>query len=197
MRLVTFTLLEKNYRDHLFNIDTSHVKYEIPCSYPSWDIVFTRFWLFDLLWPQMTFDPTKNKRDHLLDMAKPHTQYDIPNIYPSWDIVFTRWFWPFDLSRPQMTFDLQEKTIGIIYAIWPTHILHMKSLKFTLLEISCFQCFDLLTSCDLKWPLTSTKNDRDHLRNRANPHKKYEIPHIYPSWDIMFTRFWPFYLLWP
>ena len=62
---------------------------------------------------------------------------------------------------------------------------------------SNLQNFYHLTSGDLKWPLTSTKNHRDHLLNMANPHTKYEIPHIYRSWDIVFTRFWPFDLSWP
>ena len=33
-----------------------HTKYEICPSFPSWDIVFTRFSQFDPCWPQMTFD---------------------------------------------------------------------------------------------------------------------------------------------
>ena len=142
-----------------------------------------------------------------------------------------------------------HKTIGIINTIWPTHILNVRSVTFTLLEISCLQGFDLLTSrdpkwpltstknnrghlltmanphtkyeishtyasldivftsnlqgfyhltfSDLKWPLTSTKNHRDHLLYMANPHTKYEIPQSYSSWDIVFTKFWPFDLSWP
>ena len=79
------------------------------------------------------------------------------------------------------------KTIEIIYSIWPTHILSMRYLRVTLLEISCLQGFDRLTSGDPKWPLTSTKNNRDHLLNMGNSHGKYEIPHIYPSGDTVFT----------
>ena len=149
---------------------------------------------------------------------------------------------PNDICPPQ-------KTIGIIYSIWPSITPNMTLVTLTLLEISCLQGFDLLTSHDPKWPLTSTKNDRDHLLykanqhtkydisniypswdivftsnlqgfyhftssdlkwrvtsmknhrdhllNMANPHTKYEIPHIYPTWDIVFTRFWPFDLSWP
>ena len=59
------------------------------------------------------------------------------------------------------------------------------------------QCFYYLTSGDPKWPLISTKNDRDLLLNMGNLHAKYEIPRSYPSWDIVFTRFWPFDLSWP
>ena len=96
---------------------------------------------------------------------------------------------PNDLWSPR-------KTIGIIYAVWRTYIPNMRSLTFTLLEISCLQGFDLLTSRDPKWPLTSTKNNRDHLLNMANPHTKYEISHTYPSWDIVFTsNFQGFYHL--
>ena len=38
-----------------------------------------------------------------------------------------------------------------------------------------------------KWPLTSTKNNRDHAFNMADSHTKYEISHTYPTWDIVFT----------
>ena len=38
-----------------------HTKYEICPSFPSWDIVFTRFSQFDPCWPQMTFDLHQNQ----------------------------------------------------------------------------------------------------------------------------------------
>ena len=46
----------KNNRDHLLNVGNLHAKYEILCCYPCRDTVFTKFWPFDLWWPQMTFD---------------------------------------------------------------------------------------------------------------------------------------------
>ena len=99
----------------------------------------------------------------------------ICKVFTIWPPVTSNDLWP------------PQKIIGIIYAIWPTYILNMRSLTFTLLEISCLQGFDLLTSRDPKWPLTSTKNNRDHLLNMVNSHPNYEISHTYPSWDIVFT----------
>ena len=99
---------------------------------------------------------TKIGRGHLQAMAHLFKKYKTHTMYPCWVIVFTSFFtfWPLvtpnDLWPP-------PKTIGIIYSIWPTHTLHMLSLTFTLLEISCLQGFDLLISHDPKWPLTSTK----------------------------------------
>ena len=117
-----------------------HAKYEIPRSYPSWDIVFTSvFQDFHHLTsgdPKWPLTSTKNDRDLLLNMGNLHAKYEIPRSYPSWDIVFT----------------------------------------------SIFQDFHHLTSSDRKWPLTSTKNNRDHLLNVSNEHAKYEIPRSYPSW---------------
>ena len=59
-------------------------------------------------------------------------------------------------------------------------MLSMRSLNVTLLEIQCFQRFDHLTSGDAKRPLSSIKNNWDHLLSMANPYAKYDIPHIYP-----------------
>ena len=115
----------------------------------------------------------------------PFLRYPVYTVLTFWPLLTLNDLWP------------PQKTIGIIYAIWLTHIPNMRSLTLSLLEIPCLQDFDLLTSHDPKWPLISTKNDRDHLRNMANLHTKYEIPHIYPSWDIVFTRLLPFDLRWP
>ena len=60
-----------------------------------------------------------------------------------------------------------------------------------------FPRFYHLTPSDPKWPLTSTINNRDHLLYLGNAHGKYDIPHIYPSWDIMFTRNSQDFTIWP
>ena len=46
----------KNNRVLVLNVVRLHPKYNICPSFPSWDIVFTRFSQFDPCWPQMTFD---------------------------------------------------------------------------------------------------------------------------------------------
>ena len=46
----------KNNRLLVLNVALLHTKYEICPSFPSWDIVFTRFSQFDPCWPLMTFD---------------------------------------------------------------------------------------------------------------------------------------------
>ena len=80
-----------------------------------------------------------------------------------------------------------QKTIGIIYLIWHTHTLTVRSLTVTTLEIQRLQGFDLLIPGDPIWPLNSTKNNRDHLLIMTNSHTKYEIYQSYPSWDRAFT----------
>ena len=110
--------------------------YEIHPCFPFWDIVFTRFSVFDLWWPQMTFDLHQNNRDELSNMEDPQVKYEI------------------HVSLP---------------------------------EILCLQGFQILTSGDLKWPLTSTKNNRNHLLNIGHLHAKYEVTHWHPSWDMVFT----------
>ena len=46
----------KNNRDHLPTKGYQRAKFEVQATFPSWDIVFTRFSDFDHCWPQMTFD---------------------------------------------------------------------------------------------------------------------------------------------
>ena len=46
----------KNNRDHLLTKGYQRAKFEVQAWFTSWDIMFTKFWYFDLWWPQMTFD---------------------------------------------------------------------------------------------------------------------------------------------
>ena len=59
------------------------------------------------------------------------------------------------------------------------------------------QGFQTLTSGDLKWPLTSMKNNRDHLLTKGYQRAKFEVQASFISWDIMFTKFSYFDLWWP
>ena len=49
------TTMENN-RDHLRTKGYQHTKFEVQTTFTCWDTVFTRFPVFDLWWPQMTFD---------------------------------------------------------------------------------------------------------------------------------------------
>ena len=49
------TAMENN-RDHLLTKGYLYNKFEVQATFNSWDIVFTKFWYFDLCWPQMTFE---------------------------------------------------------------------------------------------------------------------------------------------
>lgn len=53
-----------------------------------------------------------------------------------------------------------------------------------------------LTFCDPTWSLTTT-NDKDHVFSMEHLYTMCEINHSYPSWDTMFTRFWPRRILTP
>ena len=52
---MTFDLNE-NYRDRLPTKGYQHTKFEVQATFTYWDTVFTRFSVFDLCGPQMTFD---------------------------------------------------------------------------------------------------------------------------------------------
>ena len=66
----------KNNRVLLLNVVHLHTKYEICASFPSWDIVFTRFSQFDHCWPKWPLTSTKNNLGFLYSMW--HTY--IPNM---------------------------------------------------------------------------------------------------------------------
>lgn len=75
------------------------------------------------------------------------------------------------------------KIIETIYKIQAIHILTVRSLTPTLLEISHLLGSDLLTSHEPIWPWTSTTNNRDHLLDMKYPNLKYEIRNAYLPCD--------------
>ena len=147
----------------------------------------------DVIWP-LTY--MENNRDHLLTKGYLHAKFEVEATFPSSDIMFTK-FWYIDLWWPQMTFELHEKTIGIIYSLRGTYTLSLKFKQLLLLEILCLQGFETLISVYLKWPLTSMKNNRDHLLTKGYLYTTFEVRATFNSWDIVFTTFWYFDLCWP
>lgn len=55
-------------------------------------------------------------------------------------------------------------------------------------EIFCLQGFWILTSVDMIWPLTATKNNRLLPLNMIYPSTKYEKYPSVLSWDIVFRN---------
>ena len=149
--------------------------------------------------PKWPLTSTKNNSNHLHNMANSHDKYEIPPV-----ILLEMWClqgfdhlasgdpkWPLTSTKNKRDHLLNMATPHAKYNI--PHIYSSWDIVFT----SIFQDFHYLTSGDPKWTLTSTKNNRDHLLDMGSPHAKYEIPQTYSSGDIVFTRFWPFYLWWP
>ena len=67
--------------------------------------------------------------------------------------------------------------------------LHTKFKKLSRIEIMCLKGFQTLTSGDPKWPLTSKKNNRDHLLTKGYLPTNFEVQVTCTSWDIVFTKF--------
>ena len=133
-------------------------------------------------------------------MNHPHDKHGIPRRYPTWDTTYTvlnfwppgsqTMFWPFDFWGPQWPLTSTKKKWNYLLNMANPHTKYEISQTYPSWDTvftSNFQGFYHLTSSDLKWPLTPTKIYRDHLLYKANPHTKYDISNIYPSWDIVFT----------
>ena len=149
------------------------IKNEIPHIYPSWDIyrVYKVFTFWPLVTPNDLWPPhksigiiysiwsthTTNKREVTLTLLEILCLQTIYKVFTIWPLLISNDLWP------------PRKTIGIIYAIWPTHTLNLRSLTFTLLRISCLQGFDHLTSRDPKWPLTSTQKQQGASMQYGQP----------------------------
>ena len=145
----------------------------------------------DFKWPLTSME---NNRDHLRTKGYQHTKFEV-------QATFTRYhvYKVFSLFTLVTSNDLWPpwKTIGIIY---PPRAINRPSLKFqliSLIEITCLQGFQTLTSGDLKWPLTAMENNRDHLRTKGYQHVKFEVQATFTCWDTVFTRFPVFDLWWP
>ena len=65
------------------------------------------------------------------------------------------------------------KTLRIIYLPRAINIPCLKFQQLLLIEITCLQGFQTFTSGDLKWPLTSMENNRDHLCTKGYQHNKF------------------------
>ena len=130
----------ENNRDHLPTKGYQYTKFKVPANFTYWDNVFTRFPVFDLWWPQMTFDlHGDNNRDHLSTYQGLPTyqvwssgnfhllRYRVYKVSSLWQLVTSN-----DLWSPW-------KTIGIIYSPRATDIPSLKFRQLLLLEISCLQ----------------------------------------------------------
>ena len=173
----------KNNRDHLLTKGYQHAKFEVQATLISWEYhVYKVFILWPLvtsndLWPpwkineviyspSATYIPSLKFKQHLLleiSCLQGFGKVTSNDLWPPW------------------------KTIGIIYSPRATNVLSLKFKQLLLLEIS--QGFHTLTSGDLKWPLTSMKNNRDHLLTKAYQRQVWSSSNRVISWDIMFTKF--------
>ena len=95
-------------------------------------------------------------------------------------------FLQFYLRWPQMTPDLCQK-VGFFLSAWQSCISNMKIVSNSYLEISWLQGFQSLTSGDLKWPLTSTKNNRVLPLKMTKLYPTYESCQPFLSSDITIT----------
>ena len=137
--------------------------------------------------PKWHLTSMKNNRDHLLNKGYLKTKFEVHATFTSWNNMFNVFrLWPLVTSN-----DLWPpwKTILIIYPPRATNIPCLNFRKLSRIEITCFQGFQTLTSADLKWPLTSMENIRDHLRTKGYRHTKFEVQATFTYWDTVFTRF--------
>ena len=183
------TLTSGDIKWPLTSMENNRDLCEVPSSFTFWDTcnMFTRFLVFYLWWPQMTFDLHRKQQE-----SSTHQGLSTNQVWSSGNFQLLRYrvYKVFSLLPLVTSIDLwtQWKIIGIIF---PPRAINIPSLKFqqlSLIEITCLQGFQTLTSGDLKWPLTSMKNNRDHLLIKGYQHTKFEVQATFTSWDIVFTN---------
>ena len=91
----------------------------------------------------------------------------------------------------------KPKSIGTIYLLWMIHHPSMVIIGRCVIDLEWLQGFQYLTSVDLRWPLTWTKNNRDHLLTMGDPTSEYENDRPLRLWLRVVTSFSVFYLRWP
>ena len=159
-------------------------------------MAFLRFSHVDLCRPQVTFDLHEKQQGWSTNYGLPiyyvwsssnvyfftYRVYKVLSLWPLWT--------PNDLWPPW-------NSIGIIWSPRCTYILILKFKQLSLLEISCSQGFETLITVDPKWPLTSMKNDRDHLPTMGYLYTIFEVQATFTSSHIVLTKFSDFDFCWP
>ena len=88
---------------------------------------------------------------------------------------------------PLLTSNDLRTSIGFLYLWRGTNIPNMSFAGPRLIELTCLQGFQCLTSVDLKWPWNNTKNNRVHALYMDILHAKYEHCRHLRSAVIVFT----------
>ena len=100
---------------------------------------------------------------------------------------------------PQMTFDPTKQQGPSTHYGWSTIQVWEWSDLVSLTSV-VRRHFHYLTSVDHRWPLTRTKNNRDHLLTMGDPPSKYENDLPLRHWlmsGYKFFSIWPVDLRWP
>ena len=140
----------KNNRVLVLNVVHLHTKYEICPSFPSWDIVFTRFLKcfhnltpVDPKWPLTStktigflYSMWHSYIPNMRSVQASLLRYRVYKVFTIWPLLTPNDLWP------------PPKTIGFLYSMWCTYIPHMRSVQASMLEISCLQGFHNLTPVD-------------------------------------------------
>lgn len=143
----------------------------------------------------MTSELHQTQKGSLSTMTNVHTKYEKYPLSLSWNIRFTRHSL-FDLWWPQMTSDFHQKGIGFFqYDKFRYHTKYEVSIDVFEILFTRF-----LTSGNLKWPLTSTKNKWVLPLNMINLDTKYVNCPSFPSWGTLFQTIFKFFVIhlwWP
>ena len=172
----------------VLNVVHLHTKYEICASFPSWDIVFTRFSQFDHCWPKWPLTSTKNNLGFLYSMW--HTY--IPNMrsvqVSLLEILCSQGFHNLTPVDPKWLLTSTKNNRVLVLNVVHLHTKYEICPSFPSWDI-VLRRFSKFDPCRPQMTFDLPKNNRVLVLNVVRLHPKYNICPSFPSWDIVFTRF--------
>ena len=190
----------KNNRVLVLNVVHLHIKYEICPSFPSWDIVFTRFSQFHPCWPQMTFDLHLNKDGSCTlcgtptyqtwDTSKlPLLRYRVYKVFTMWSLLTPNEHWP-----PPKTIGFCTQCGTPTYQIWDMSKLPF--LRYCVYKV--FTMWSLLTPND-HWPppktigfCTQCGTPTSQIWDLSKLPFRYRVYKVFTIWSLLTPNdLWP------
>lgn len=139
-------------------------------------------------YPRWPLRYTKNNRIifSIWSIQPIYAKYEIPQTCPPWETLFRKfsmisYLITNDPKRPLSSTEINRNHPLNMRYLHPNYEIYWSLPSGEIVLTSIFHCFYSSTFGNPSWPLTSTKNYRDHLLKTGYPRVKYDIPYRNPA----------------